>query len=579
MQKIYKAWGILSSSERKIFIFLVIMKIIGMCLEVFGIALIIPLISIILKEDTEFFNIDFFDFFESFGFAGQDNLTTSIIFFIVFVYLIKNLFLMFLAWTDSKFAYGVAARLSRDLFKGYINLPYNFYLKRNTSKFVYNATSAVDLYKYALTHLATLVSELFILIGLSTFLIIIEPFGFVCASLLIGLISVIYYKIHKKKVADWGEKTQFHQKSRIKNLMQGFGAIKDIIILGLQDFFTKMYDIHNIGTAKMTQKNHVISAYPKYILEVFGVIGILSLLMILQAKTENVENIIIILGVFAAASFRLMPSANRILYALQGFRFSIATVDNLSNELNLFNKYNLNKKNNIKLNDFNKRLSNFQKFEINNVSYKYPDTEKKILTNISLTMNKGEILGISGKTGSGKSTLVDIITGLLEDYDGQITIDKKTYDKVPIFWQRNIGYVPQNIYLLDDSLKKNIALGIDDKDIDNLKINEIINLSELNTLVESLPQGLNTEVGERGTRLSGGEKQRIGIARALYNNPKVLIFDEATNALDIKTEESIMSSICKIKKEKAILFISHKKVTLSFCDRVVELKNGLLQNN
>jgi len=571
MEKINKAWSILLPQEKKMLIILMFMKIIGMLLEVFGIALIIPLISIILKKDTEIFNFDVSYFLEYLNFGNQLNPTTTIVIFIIFIYLLKNLFLIFLVWIEAKFTYGVTARISKDLFKGYISLPYHFHLKENTSKMVYNATSAVDLYKSTLQHMAILVSELFTLVGISTFLIFIEPFGFVCAAGLISLITLMYYRIHKKKVFEWGVKTQFHQKGRIKNLMQGFGAIKDITILGLQDFFIKMYDVHNIETAKLNQRNSVINQFPKYILEFFGVVGILTLLLVLKIKINNVENIIIILGVFAAASFRLMPSANRILSTVQGFRFSIATIDNLSSEFDVIKKnailINQNKKNN---------LADINKFSLINVSYKYPNTEKYILKNISLTIKKGEILGLSGKTGSGKSTLVDIITGLLNFSTGEIVIDEKKFNKIPDFWQRNIGYVPQNIYLLDDTIKKNIALGVDDKNINVLKINEVINLSGLKELIASLPEGVDTEVGERGARLSGGEKQRIGIARSLYNNPHILILDEATNALDVKTEELVMSSIKKIQSKKIIFVISHKKITLGFCNKVIDLKEGTL---
>ena len=254
-------------------------------------------------------------------------------------------------------------------------------------------------------------------------------------------------------------------------------------------------------------------------------------------------------------------------------------VDNLSNELDLFTKQSVPTNNNTYVKNQQNYLSVIQKFHLLNVSYKYPNTEKDILKNISLTLNKGEMLGLFGKTGSGKSTIVDIITGLLNFDNGEIIIDQKKFNKVPIFWQRRIGYVPQNIYLLDESLKKNIALGVNVKKVDESKIEEVIDLLDLKTLVNTLPVGMETEIGERGTRLSGGEKQRIGIARALYNDPQILIFDEATNALDIKTEESIMSSIKKLLKEKIILIISHKKKTLSFCNRVVELKNGVLKES
>lgn len=578
MKKIYsKAWAILSLKERKLLIFLIFFKIIGMILEVFGIILIIPLISILLKQETEFFNLDVSSFFNFISYGNESNLIIIMVIFIIFAYLIKNLFLIFLAWIDSKFIFGVAARLSKDLFEGYIKAPYYFYLKRNTSKLIYNTTSSVELYKYALTHIVVLVTELFVLIGMSFFLLFIEPIGFICASLLIGLASVVYYTINKKKNTEWGEKAQTHHRLKIKNLMQGFGAIKDIIILGIQNFFVKTYEVNNIRGAEMFRKHHVVSQLPKYIFEIFGVIGILSLLLVLNFKMSNVENIIIILGVFAAASFRLMPSANRIVNSLQAFRFGIASVDNLSDELKMLNKQSVLVNKNAYVNNKQDYLSDFRKFHLINVSFKYPNTETNVLKNISLTLNKGEMVGLFGKTGSGKSTLVDIITGLLDHDKGEIIIDKKKFAKIPIFWQRNIGYVPQNIFLLDDSLKKNIALGVEDENIDESKIDELVNLLELKTLVDALPAGLNTEVGERGTRLSGGEKQRIGIARALYNNPQILVFDEATNALDLKTEELIMSSIKRLQREKAILIISHKKMTLNFCNRTVELKNGILQ--
>ena len=203
MEKINKAWSILLPQEKKMLIILMFMKIIGMLLEVFGIALIIPLISIILKKDTEIFNFDVSYFLEYLNFGNQLNPTTTIVIFIIFIYLLKNLFLIFLVWIDAKFTYGVAARISKDLFKGYISLPYHFHLKENTSKMVYNATSAVDLYKSTLQHMAILVSELFTLVGISTFLIFIEPFGFVCAAGLISLITLMYYRIHKKKVFEW----------------------------------------------------------------------------------------------------------------------------------------------------------------------------------------------------------------------------------------------------------------------------------------------------------------------------------------------------------------------------------------
>ena len=356
----------------------------------------------------------------------------------------------------------------------------------------------------------------------------------------------------------------------IKNIQQTFSAIKDIKILGKENFFRKRVEVNINLLNTSSYKAGIVGAYPKYLLETI-IVSILILFLIYNLDPEYNQGIISpFLLLFVAAIFRLLPSINKILNLVNRIRFSLPTVKSLLNELKKIeeNRYNakINKKKNPKINII-------KKIEINNLSFTYDNKKDYCLDALDLNIYNNSLIGITGKSGSGKSTLIDIIMGLKIPSAGFVKINNYDLLDINSNWRRMIGYVQQDVFLLDDTIKSNIAFGVQENNINKKKIFDLIKKTQLENFIKSLPEGIDTRVGERGARISGGQKQRIAIARALYSSPKILILDEATNGIDYDSEILILKLLKKIKKDIIIIFISHKKNVLKFCDVVYQLKN------
>jgi ABC-type bacteriocin/lantibiotic exporter with double-glycine peptidase domain len=359
----------------------------------------------------------------------------------------------------------------------------------------------------------------------------------------------------------------------IKNIQQTFSAIKDIKILGKESFFRRKIE-GNINLLNNTSyKSSVIGTYPKYLLETIVVFFIIIFLIFKLNSEYSSEIISPFLILFIAATFRLLPSINKIFNLFNRIRFAISPVKNLINELKKFetNSYSLSKNKKINL-----KLEIIKKIVINNVKFSYDDKKSACLENINLNICTNSIIGITGRSGSGKSTLIDIIMGLKYPNSGFVKINNINLLDVNDSWRKTIGYVQQDVFLLDESIKSNIAFGVEEKKVNKKKVFELIRKTQLESFIKTLPDGIDTKVGERGARISGGQKQRIAIARALYNSPKILILDEATNGIDYDSEILILKLIRKIKKNMIIIFVSHKKNVLKFCDVVYQLKNKKL---
>jgi ABC-type multidrug transport system fused ATPase/permease subunit len=307
-------------------------------------------------------------------------------------------------------------------------------------------------------------------------------------------------------------------------------------------------------------------------LELLAVIGVSLLVIIMTLQSKSSTELIPVLGVFVAAAFRMIPSINRIMNSLQTIAFAQSVLDVLAKQFKIIEKFE-----NVEETKTNFEFNN--EIIVSNLYFKYPDSEKNALNNVNVVIKKGDFVGFIGTSGSGKSTLIDNIAGLLIPISGSIHVDNVDINTNIKGWQSQIGYVPQSIFLIDDSLKKNIAFGVNENEIDQIRLNKAIIDSQLNDVIQRLPDGIDTIVGERGIRLSGGERQRIGIARALYNNPEILILDEATSSLDNETEKDFMSSINALQGIKTIIIIAHRLTTIQNCNKIFELKNGVLINS
>ncbi len=480
------------------------------------------------------------------------------------VYLVKNLVAAAEAFYQNFSIQKMSYHFKNKLLYRYAEADYAFYLTRNSSLGLAVVGGDSELmFSGGMMSIAIILSESTIFLCLIGMIIFMNPslafmifaigatFGFTMVK---GLLPQFY---------KWGQRLQEASLFCSQNLLQFFHGFKEIVLLGKREAFIDAYRHYSHKKSRVQALQTATNVLPRLVIETLFVGIFVLAIAILCFDHESPVQMIGILGGYLYAGFRLMPGLNRIINQLNILKSSISSVDRVCNEYT-----------SIAVKKTYEDVPNFKFDELinlTNVSFRYLNTEKDALQNIFLDIKKGECIGIIGETGSGKSTLVDIILGLLKPYHGQVLIDNK-FTVSSYQWHQKIGYVPQSVYLIDDAIEANIAFG--EKEIDKIKLNAAIDAAQLRKFINNLPQGSKTIVGERGIRLSGGERQRIAIARALYRNPEVLIFDEATSALDNETEARLMKTIQAVSKNRTVIMIAHRLTTLKECDRIVMMKQG-----
>jgi ABC-type multidrug transport system fused ATPase/permease subunit len=574
MRIISKVKYILEKSHKKDLIKLSLLIGLGMIFEIAGLGLILPTISTISNPQS-LYQIQFLkNILARFGNPSSATIIIVGMLGLTLFYILKTFYLTFLNWQQAKFSSKFTAHISKKLYEGYLNMPYYNHLEKNSSILIRNIQSEVSIFTTLSQNIIFLTSEISVIIGILILLISIEPIGALLTLFFLSLVVYFFYKISRVKIRIWGEERQYFSGIISQNLMQGLGGIKDIKLIGKETYFLNEYDRINNKIANINTKINTIDQLPRLLLELIAVAALACLIIAMVLLHKPIIVIIPILGIFVAAAFRMIPSVNKIIYASQRLVYSMPVIDLLYNEFSYFSKFKI--KNTIQKNiEFNKSII------LRNLSFKYAGSNNFVFNNVKLNINIGECIGIIGESGSGKSTLIDILLGLLTPIHGEILIDNVEIDENNIRgWQNIVAYVPQTIYLTDDTLRNNIAFGLSEDEIDDNLVFEAIMNSQLNDLLITLPDGLETKLGERGVRLSGGQRQRIGIARALYRNTKILVFDEATSALDSNTEFEVMKAINNLRGHKTIIIVAHRLTTLSNCDRVYRLdENGLNQTS
>ena len=564
-------WDLLLVQERRQAVLLLFLMFVALVLEILSIGLIFPLLSAILDPS---FLASFQEYvYPHYDFSNIDShvfLIGAVTGFFG-IYCLKTAGLVWIVKRQMMFVYSLQANLSERLFKSYLMRDYSFHIQRNSSELIRNTISEVMLFaQNGVLQLITLIAEIIVLIGVACFLLIVDPIVTLGASITVGLATAGFYYLMKSRIYIWGEKRHVHEGLRIQHVQQGLGGIKDIKILGREDEFVSKFAHHTHESARVGRLAHTIQQYPRLFLELIGVFIITVFMIIVVIKGLDLNEILPMLAVFGAAALRLIPSANRIVSAMQVAKFVLPVVRTIHTELFGFDESD---RESVELSD----VLNFQRdIMLHDIFYKYPGSDDYSLRNINLTIKHGDAIGFVGSSGAGKSTIIDLILGLLPPDLGTIYVDGTNIQEHLKAWQSLIGYVPQSIYLSDESLRSNIAYGIEDCNIDDVAVTKAIRSAQLLEFVESLPDGIYSPVGERGVRMSGGQLQRLGIARALYHDPSILVLDEATSALDATTESGVMDAIRAMKGSKTVIIVAHRFSTVEHCNMIYKLQDGYI---
>ena len=562
-ETIYKVMSLFNNRQKKSIFKLGLLLIFAMILEVLGIGIIIPVLSFLFDKnfDTFFGKLPFdIPFLSQLSKEGEIFL---ILLLIIALYIIKSAFLILLTLKQNRFIYNLSASVSNRIYSNYLNQDYQFFISKNTSEFIKTLNTEMGIFSSFMIYLIMFGVEVAILFIIIITVLIIEPIGTTFILFFIGFSSALFLNYFKNRLDYWGRKREVLDKKLYLILNSSLGGIKEIIILGRKKFFEEDYYNLNYMKARFSANNQAVGQFPKIFLEFISIISIIFFVLLLYFMDYRSEEILISLGIFTVATFKILPSASKIINAYQHIKFYSSSVNIIHKEFNQKPQVNLDLKKHIDIDEF-------KKVDIKKMSFRYNENDY-IFKDVNLTINTSDFVGIVGPSGSGKSTLVDLLTGILKPSEGEIDIDG--YSLNTGMFKNLFGYVSQNVFLTDDTIQNNIALGVDVDKIDSNMINQVIKYCELESVIKSLPEGLNTKVGERGVKLSGGQIQRIGIARALYNDPQILVLDESTSALDISTEKNILKTINSISKSKTLIMISHRLETLVNCNRIFRIKD------
>lgn len=538
--------------------------------ELLGISAVLPLISVILTPSIIQTNDKYRYVATLFNITEPTEFVLFMSVVLIVLYIVKNLYLMFVFYVFICFNYKANKEVTMRLMRCYMNQNYLFHVMNSVSKLQRNVSSDVRSFFNVVAGYINLSIEVLTSIFLLVYLLYVDLFTTIIVCAILGILMSVIMRIYKDKQVKAGEILRITGADQNKWFLQSFGGIKEIKVLNRENFFLNHYSEaidRNIVTNK---KVNVLTKYPKYVIEMISISVMLGVICIRILLGMDITAFATSLSAFVVAAVRLLPAFNRITeYASNVFQGKTA-VENIYKDLKEIEELEYEEQ----INDAHP-MSFEETISINGLTFAYPGTSKTIIDNQSLKITKNDSVAFIGESGAGKTTLVDIMLGLLNPNQGNITVDGKDIFENLNSWHKTIGYIPQSIYLMDDSIKNNIVFGNTDN-IDNERFYEAIRMAQLEDFVSELPDGVDTQIGDRGVRLSGGQRQRIGIARALYANPQVLVLDEATSALDNETEKAVMESITNLKGMMTLIIIAHRLTTIRSCDHIYEISGGTI---
>lgn len=563
---------LLDAKQKRTMILLIFLMLIGAILEAASIGIIVPIVEVVMQEDAITGGGMVQQMYDFLGMQSKNQFIITILILLILLFAGKNIFLYFQQKFMLSFVYGNQFSTSERMMKNYLRKPYEYYLNADTAVVQRSITSDVNNMYALILAVLQLISECIVFVFLGVFLLVSDALmTIIIASVLVVLLLIIKVVL-KPIMRKAGEDNQHFYSGLFKWISQTVQGIKEVKVTGKEQYFVDEYIKCGRGYVNAVQKYSLYNAVPRLLIESVSIACMISYILILLLNGTDPKELVNTLTAFAAAAVRLIPCANRINNQLTTIAFCepffMGVSDNLQDEINGENT------DMSFANPAEGKLPICKEITLKNITYAYPNTDKLIFDHADMTIPVGAAVGVVGTSGAGKTTVVDILLGLLETQEGAIYADGVDVKTNYRGWLKNIGYIPQMIFMLDDTIRKNVAFGVPEEEIDEDRLWAVLKEAQLDTFIRTLPEGLDTSIGERGIRLSGGQRQRIGIARALYEDPELLILDEATSALDNDTEAAIMESINMLHGRKTLVIIAHRLQTIEKCDMVYRVEDG-----
>lgn len=569
--------SILDKRQKRNIVILFIMVLVGAGFETIGVSSILPLVSAIISDDFIHENEFAGMLCNWFGISDNSSFLILMMTIIIVIFVVKEIYMLLLNYTQYRFIYDGQAKTTGELFESFMHRDYEFFLNSN-----YNYISKIVRHDVAdeynlLLCMVKFVTEAVVFVILSALLFVIDVRIATVAVCLMGVIMLVVFGVVKPVMKKSGDIARRYIVLADKWMYQGFNGIKDVKITQKEDFFINNYKANQKMYSNSQRTKAFVSDCPLYIIEGICVTGMMLYLIVVVSQGAEISALIPQISAFAVAAMRLLPSANRMNGGLNSMTYYKSLLKDLDVQFEEIKKINSVAK--VKNCDtvFGGKTDINKKIELRNITFSYQNATDEVLCQANMEIPIGKSVAVVGASGAGKTTAIDILLGLLRPQKGDVLADGKSVFDDYHGWLSHIGYIPQTIYLTDDSVRNNVAFGVSEKEIDEERVWEVLEEAQIKEFVEGLPSGLDTEIGDRGVRLSGGQRQRLGIARALYGNTDILVFDEATSALDNETEAAIMESINYFKGKKTMIIIAHRMATVENCDIRYRVVDGRIE--
>lgn len=547
---------------------------IGALFELVGISFITELVTLITDPSKIHSTAIIQYFYDLLKLKSDREFFLWLVIGLILVYVIKNAYLLWINYVQYTFVFNNQLRLSGRLIDCYMKKPYTYHLDKNSAEMVRNVMLDTERFFQMLLSVFNILSEVLISVLLCIYLFVVDWVITVSVVVILGVFSVVYLILFKNKAKEYGQINQTYDGKMHQSINQALGAVKDIKILHREKYFSNAFIGYGKKKMRAVRNNNVLGQAPKYLIETITIGAVLLVIVFKIYQGEDLTSMIPQLAAFAIAAFKLLPSVSKINNYLNLIIFLKPSVDLIYRDIKDTEDMQNFELTDAALPDDYFANDHPECVSVSHLFYRYPHTDRDVLKDVTFDIPLGSAIGLIGPSGAGKSTLADVILGILTPSEGSVNYGAMNVHEHPLKWSKKLAYIPQSIFLSDETIRNNVAFGIEEKDIDEKKVWEALEEAQLKEFVENLPDGLDTEVGERGVRLSGGQRQRIGIARALYDNPEILVLDEATSALDSETETAVMEAIDSLTGRKTLIIIAHRLTTIRNCNYIFRVEDG-----